>query len=183
MPDEWPCARGAVEAKAAWLRTEGVEETKAARVRAMGAHPAPLPDACEPCLPLYWRTMQQPVMTSIEFLRRPSIPADPTDPADLAVADDLKDTLEANRARCVGMAANMIGVSKRVIAFVDEDMGGRIVVMFNPVIEEADGAYDTAEGCLSLEGERRAVRHSRIEVGYQDRRGRARRAAFTGWTA
>ena len=75
--------------------------------------------------------MQREIMTSIPFLSQPSTKALNT-PEDLAVAQDLKDTLDAHRNGCVGMAANMIGVSKRIIAFVDEDFGGRIFVMFNP---------------------------------------------------
>ena len=98
--------------------------------------------------------MQREIMTSIPFLSQPSTEALNT-PEDLAVAQDLKDTLDAHRNGCVGMAANMIGVSKRIIAFVDEDFGGRIFVMFNPTITAKDGAYDASEGCLSLKGERR----------------------------
>ena len=71
------------------------------------------------------------------------------------------------------MAANMIGVGKRIIVFVDEDLGGRITVMLNPVITASDGAFDTQEGCLSLTGERRTLRYRRIEVNYEDRRFRA----------
>lgn len=124
--------------------------------------------------------MQRPIMTSLSFLRRP---AEPASAEDLPIADDLRDTLEANRSRCVGMAANMIGEAKAIIAFVDEEMGGRITTMFNPRITAADGAFDTSEGCLSLKGERRTMRHRRIEVEYQDRRMRERHATFTGWTA
>ena len=119
-------------------------------------------------------------MTSRSFLRTPSEAAGPGDEATI---QDLVDTLEANRSRCVGMAANMIGVSKRIIVFVDEDLGGRITVMLNPVITASDGAFDTQEGCLSLTGERRTLRCRRIEVNYEDRRFRARHATFTGWTA
>lgn len=79
-------------------------------------------------------------MTSRSFLRTPSEAAGP---GDEQVIEDLVDTLEANRSRCVGMAANMIGVSKRIIVFVDEDLGGRITVMLNPVITASDGAFDT----------------------------------------
>lgn len=93
--------------------------------------------------------MQREIMTSIPFLSQPSAAAENTE-EDLAVAQDLKDTLDAHRNGCVGMAANMIGVPKRIIAFVDEDFGGRIFVMFNPHITAEDGAFDTAEGCLSL---------------------------------
>ena len=124
--------------------------------------------------------MQRPIMTSVSFLRRP---AEPATADDLPIADDLRDTLEANRSRCVGMAANMIGEAKAIIAFVDEELGGRITTMFNPRITAADGAFDTTEGCLSLKGERRTLRYRRIEVTYQDRRMRDRHATFTGWTA
>lgn len=124
--------------------------------------------------------MQRPIMTSLSFLRRP---AEPATADDLPIADDLRDTLEANRSRCVGMAANMIGEAKAIIAFVDEEMGGRITVIFNPRINAADGAFDTSEGCLSLKGERRTLRYRRIEVDYQDRCMRDRHATFTGWTA
>ena len=110
-------------------------------------------------------------MTSRSFLRTPSEAAGP---GDEQVIEDLVDTLEANRSRCVG---------KRIIVFVDEDLGGRITVMLNPVITASDGAFDTQEGCLSLTGERRTLRYRRIEVNYEDRRFRARHATFTGWTA
>ena len=124
--------------------------------------------------------MQRPIMTSLSFLRRP---AEPASADDLPIADDLRDTLEANRSRCVGMAANMIGEAKAIIVFVDEELGGRITVIFNPRITAADGAFDTSEGCLSLKGERRTLRYRRIEVDYQDRCMRERHATFTGWTA
>ncbi|KAB7789202.1 peptide deformylase [Bifidobacterium cebidarum] len=124
--------------------------------------------------------MQRPIMTSRSFLR---MPGEAAGPGDEAVAQDLVDTLEANRSRCVGMAANMIGVSKRIIAFVDDDLGGRITVMMNPKITASDGAFETEEGCLSLTGERRTMRYRRIEVDFEDRRFRARHATFTGWAA
>lgn len=124
--------------------------------------------------------MQRPIMTSVSFLRRP---AEPASAEDLPIADDLRDTLEANRSRCVGMAANMIGEAKAIIVFVDEELGGRVTTMFNPRISAADGTFDTTEGCLSLKGERRTLRYRRIEVTYQDRRMRERHATFTGWTA
>lgn len=124
--------------------------------------------------------MQRPIMTSLSFLRRP---AEPATADDLPIADDLRDTLEANRSRCVGMAANMIGEAKAIIVFVDEELGGRVTTMFSPRITAADGAFDTTEGCLSLKGERRTLRYRRIEVDYQDRCMRNRHATFTGWTA
>lgn len=127
--------------------------------------------------------MERTITTSIDFLQQPSQDADPNNLDDLAIARDLTDTLRANRAQCVGMAANMIGEHKRIIAFVDEALGGSITVMLNPILTARDGAYDTSEGCLSLHGERRTDRFNRIEVDYQTTRGRARHATFTGWTA
>ena len=124
--------------------------------------------------------MVKPIIHDILFLSKKSEPATVLD---AQVIRDLQDTLKANEDRCVGMAANMIGVPKRIIAFVDEDFGGRIFVMFNPHITAEDGAFDTAEGCLSLQGERRTVRYQRIEVDYMDRKFRERHAAFTGFTA
>ena len=124
--------------------------------------------------------MVKKIMRDPLFLAQKSV--DATE-ADKQVITDLLDTLRANLDHCVGMAANMIGVPKRIIAFVDEDFGGRIFVMFNPHITAEDGAFDTAEGCLSLQGERRTVRYQRIEVDYMDRKFRERHAAFTGFTA
>ena len=124
--------------------------------------------------------MVRPLMTDTVFLAQKALPADA---GDISVADDLLDTLKAHEDGCVGMAANMIGVGKRIIVFVDEDLGGRITVMLNPVITASDGAFDTQEGCLSLTGERRTLRYRRIEVNYEDRRFRARHATFAGWTA
>ena len=88
-------------------------------------------------------------MTSRSFLRTPSEAAGPGDEATI---QDLVDTLEANRSRCVGMAANMIGVSKRIIVFVDEDLGGRITVMLNPVITASDGAFDVSRSTTRTVG-------------------------------
>lgn len=93
--------------------------------------------------------MQRPITTSIPLLSQPSEEAHSTE-ADLAVAQDLKDTLDAHRNGCVGMAANMIGEHKRIIAFVDEELGGRITLMFNPRITAQDGAYDTAKDACHL---------------------------------
>ena len=124
--------------------------------------------------------MIQPIVHDPLFLAQKSARATP---ADADTARDLLETLTSHADGCVGMAANMIGVSKRIIVFVDEDLGGRITVMLNPVIAASDGAFDTQEGCLSLTGERRTLRCRRIEVNYEDRRFRARHAIFTGWTA
>ena len=99
---------------------------------------------------------------------------------DLPVAQDLLDTLEANRERCVGMAANMIGVNKRIIVFDNE---GTYMVMFNPEIIKRSGPYQTEESCLSLEGARPAKRWQSIKVRYQNENLQERFKAFTGWTA
>ena len=107
--------------------------------------------------------MIRPLMTKKFFLRQPS---DPATAADAHVARDLADTLEAHRATCVGMAANMIGERKRIIAVVDED--GTTLVMFNPELVNQVGSYTAEEGCLSLPGEREARRYKRITVAYQD---------------
>ena len=106
--------------------------------------------------------------------------ADPATPGDLSVAQDLLDTLDANKERCVGMAANMIGVNKRIIVFDNE---GTYMVMFNPEIIKRSGPYQAEEGCLSLEGTRPAKRWQSIKVRYQNERFQERFKTFTGWTA
>ena len=104
---------------------------------------------------------------------------------DLQVAEDLLDTLMAHRESCVSMAANMIGVRKRIIAFLDES--GRVptyTVMLNPEIMRKDGAYDTEEGCLSLlGGPRPCKRYKSIKVQYQTTEMQTRIKTYTGWTA
>ena len=99
---------------------------------------------------------------------------------DLPVADDLLDTLRHHREGCVGMAANMIGVNKRIIAFDDD---GTYMVMFNPEIVKKSGSYDTQEGCLSLVGLRPARRFQSIKVRWQNEKFQERLRTFTGWTA
>ena len=84
---------------------------------------------------------------------------------DISVGQDLQDTLTANREKCVGMAANMIGVRKRIIIV---NIGFINVVMYNPVILKRDTPYETEEGCLSLEGVRKTTRYQNIEVEYLD---------------
>lgn len=106
--------------------------------------------------------------------------AEPATPADLEVADDLLETLQANKAACVGMAANMIGVNKRIIAFEDE---GKYTVMFNPEIVKRSGPYEAEEGCLSLFGRRKTKRYSSIKVQYQNREFQIRFKSYSGWTA
>ena len=101
-------------------------------------------------------------------------------PADLPVAQDLLETLAAHKDGCVGMAANMIGVNKRIIAFDNE---GSYMVMFNPEIVKRSEPYDAEEGCLSLTGTRKAKRWKSIKVQYQNESFHTRFKTFTGWTA
>jgi len=99
---------------------------------------------------------------------------------DRDTAKDLLDTLMAHDDTCVGMAANMIGVNKRIIAFEND---GEYMVMFNPVIVKQSGAYETDEGCLSLTGTRKTKRHKVIKVQWQNEKFQTRLKTFTGWTA
>lgn len=99
---------------------------------------------------------------------------------DLDVAQDLLDTLTAHKEGCVGMAANMIGVNKRIIAFDNE---GSYMLMFNPEIIKKSGAYTAEEGCLSLTGTRKAKRWKSIKVQYQNGKFQTRFKTFSGWTA
>ena len=104
---------------------------------------------------------------------------------DLPAAQDLLDTLMAHKEACVGMAANMIGVRKRIIAFLDESGRAPVyTVMLNPEIIKKDGAYDTEEGCLSLlGGPRKCKRYKTIKVQYQSVEMQTRLKTYTGWTA
>ena len=100
---------------------------------------------------------------------------------DQETARDLLDTLNAHRDSCVGMAANMIGVCKRIIVFDNE---GTLMVMFNPEIIKAAEEYETEEGCLSLlGGPRKTKRYRKIKVRYQTEKLEVRLKTFTGWTA
>ena len=100
---------------------------------------------------------------------------------DLQVAQDLLDTLNANREACVGMAANMIGVRKRIIVFDNE---GTYMTMFNPEIVKKSGSYDTEESCLSLLGGLHPCkRYQSIKVQWQTVEFQTRIKTFTGWTA
>jgi len=123
--------------------------------------------------------MIRPIMKDPIFLGRPSAPA-VNCPEDLQTARDLLETLEAHREGCVGMAANMIGVAKRIIAFDNE---GSYMVMFNPVIVKSSGPYEAEEGCLSLAGVRKTKRWKSIKVQYQTETFQVRLKTFTGWTA
>ncbi len=106
--------------------------------------------------------------------------AAPATADDLATAQDLLDTLTAHKDGCVGMAANMIGVNKRIIAFDNE---GAYMVMFNPVIVRQSGPYETQEGCLSLSGVRKTKRFQTVKVQWQNEKFQTRLKTFTGWTA
>ena len=106
--------------------------------------------------------------------------AAPATADDLATAQDLLDTLIAHKDGCVGMAANMIGVCKRIIAFDNE---GTYMVMFNPVIIRQSGPYEAQEGCLSLTGVRKTKRFQTIKVQWQNEKFQTRLKTFTGWTA
>lgn len=106
--------------------------------------------------------------------------AAPATADDLATAQDLLDTLTAHKDSCVGMAANMIGVCKRIIAFDNE---GTYMVMFNPVIIRQSGPYETQEGCLSLTGVRKTKRFQTVKVQWQNEKFQTRLKTFTGWTA
>lgn len=99
---------------------------------------------------------------------------------DLGAAQDLLDTLAAHQDSCAGMAANMIGISKYIIAFDNE---GKYMVMFNPVIVRQSGAYEAEEGCLSLTGTRHTKRFQTIKVQWQNEKFQTRLKTFTGWTA
>ena len=106
--------------------------------------------------------------------------AEPATADDLVVAQDLLETLAVHKDGCVGMAANMIGVNKRIIAFDNE---GEYMVMFNPVIVKKSGSYKAEEGCLSLTGTRYTKRFQTMKVQLQNEQFQTRRKTFTGWTA
>lgn len=121
--------------------------------------------------------MIREICKDVTFLAQKAAPATA---ADLGVAQDLMETLIAHKDGCVGMAANMIGVNKRIIAFEND---GEYMVMFNPVIVKQSGAYETDEGCLSLIGTRKTKRHKVIKVQWQNEKFQTRLKTFTGWTA
>ncbi len=121
--------------------------------------------------------MIKPIMRDIFFLGQKSEEATSDD---MGVAADLQDTLSANKDRCVGMAANMIGVKKRIIIV---DMGLVSVVMFNPVILKKDSPYETEEGCLSLDGTRKTTRYRNIELEYTDMGSKRQKQKYSGQIA
>ena len=123
--------------------------------------------------------MIRPITIDEFFLAQKSVPAVNCE-EDIQVARDLLETLEAHKEGCVGMAANMIGVSKRIIAFDNE---GSYMVMFNPEIVKSSDRYEAEEGCLSLTGTRKTKRWKSIKVQYQNEQFQTRFKTFTGWTA
>lgn len=121
--------------------------------------------------------MVRQIVKDIFFLGQKSEPASR---ADAAVMTDLLDTLQANAEHCVGMAANMIGVKKRIIVV---NMGFVNTIMVNPVITKKSQPYETEEGCLSLAGVRKTTRYEEIEVEFLDRNFKKQRQKYSGWTA
>ena len=121
--------------------------------------------------------MVRPICKNVFLLRQK---AEPAAPADVAVGRDLMDTLNFHDAHCVGMAANMIGVSKCIIAV---SLGPVKLLMYNPKIEAKRGPYDAEEGCLSLTGTRKTVRYEEIEVTFRDALWQPQRRTFRGQTA
>lgn len=121
--------------------------------------------------------MVKPIVKDILFLQQKSEPATK---ADVQVVQDLLDTLKANEAGCVGMAANMIGVKKKIMVV---NMGIINVPMINPVILKKTGPYETEEGCLSLAGMRKTIRYQKIEVEFWDANWEKQRKTYSGWIA
>ena len=121
--------------------------------------------------------MIKPIVKDVFFL---GLKSDPATKQDLSVGQDLQDTLAANQERCVGMAANMIGVRKRIIIV---NIGFINLVMYNPVLMKKDTPYETEEGCLSLSGTRKTTRYKNITVSYQDLSFHKKQQKFTGYTA
>lgn len=121
--------------------------------------------------------MVKPIMKDVFFLNQKSEPATK---ADQQVVQDLLDTLKANEKGCVGMAANMIGVKKRIIAV---NMGFLNIPMINPVIVKKTGVYETEEGCLSLTGVRKTTRYQEIEVEFYDANWKKQKQKYSGWIA
>lgn len=121
--------------------------------------------------------MIKPIVKDVLFLGQKSEEATKND---IAVVDDLIDTLKANLEYCVGLAGNMIGVKKRILVFT---VGNLIVPMINPVILEKEKPYETEESCLSLTGFRKTKRYEMIKVKYLDRNLKKQKQVFTGFTA
>ena len=121
--------------------------------------------------------MIRPIVRDVLFLGQKS---DEATRMDLPIGQDLMDTLVAHRETCVGMAANMIGVRKRVIIV---NVGFLPLVMFNPVITAKSRPFEAEEGCLSLDGVRKTTRYQQIEVEYRDMQWKKHHETYSGWTA
>jgi peptide deformylase len=121
--------------------------------------------------------MIKPIVRDTFFLGQK---AEPATKQDISIGQDLQDTLTANRDRCVGMAANMIGAKKRVIIV---NVGFMNLIMCNPIILKKDTPYETEEGCISLDSVRKTTRYQNIEVEYLDSNWKKHRDRFSGWTA
>ena len=121
--------------------------------------------------------MIKPIVKDMFFLSQKSEKATREE---LSVGQDLMDTLVANKDRCVGMAANMIGIKKKVIIV---NVGLMNLVMYNPVIVKKDTPYETEEGCLSRDGVRKTIRYQNIEVEYLDSSWKKHRQQYSGWTS
>ena len=121
--------------------------------------------------------MEKKIVRDMIFLSQVSQPASQDD---LPLAKDLQDTLQANQETCVGLAANMIGVQKRVIIF---NIGMVPMVMFNPVLKSFENPYETEEGCLSLTGVRPTTRYEKITVFYRDVYWKEQTITLTGFPA
>ncbi|MDO4168897.1 MAG: peptide deformylase [Lachnospiraceae bacterium] len=121
--------------------------------------------------------MVKPIVKDVLFLSQKSEPATTKD---AFIIEDLLDTLQYHSSACVGMAANMIGYKKAIIAV---NMGFVNMVMVNPKIVKKDSLYEAEEGCLSLTGKRKTTRYQKIEVEYQDQNFKKKKQEFSGWTA
>ena len=121
--------------------------------------------------------MIKPIERDVFFLGQKSETATRDD---LPIGQDLQDTMKANKDRCVGMAANMIGIKKRIIIV---NLGFRNLVMYNPVIVKKSGSYEAEEGCLSLEGVRKTIRYQNVEVEYLDENWEKQNIKLSGWAA
>lgn len=121
--------------------------------------------------------MIQPICKDTFILSRKSVPATEVD---MPVVEDLLDTLKANANRCVGMAANMIGINKRIIVF---SVGIAAVPMINPIIVKLADPYEAEEGCLSLDGVRKTIRCRIIEVEFLDQKLEKQKQTFTSFPA
>lgn len=121
--------------------------------------------------------MVRPIIKSKGFLAKKSVAATQDD---ARIAQDLLDTFQAHKDECVGMAANMIGWLKKIIVV---DLGFAPIVMYNPLILKKEGPYETEEGCLCHEGEKKVTRYARIEVAYMDHSFKLQKQVFTGYNA